>query len=207
MANKKVNVNLALARKVLSVVNKGLSRGLGVRRPGEMCVEAAVAYASGEEHTDNPSCVHRHLASIKIEANDYFGWHNNKERSRGLRRLAIAQLGSVKSFDRDRFWALVGDELVLHSAPLAVKLLSDARTPAQIHTVHHQMSVVEGLSLDVARDLEEAVQHLGYVGFNARALTCELMVRALIKMKIPGTKYLHLAPVPVITHGKTKKKK
>jgi hypothetical protein len=96
-------VNESLAFKVLSVVDKGLSHGLGIREPGQMCVEAAVAYASGEEHNDQPTCVDETLALEKIALNDANGWTNGKSRARGLRRVAIAQLGSAERFDYDKY--------------------------------------------------------------------------------------------------------
>lgn len=45
------------ARKVLEVVDAGLVSGLGVAEPGKMCVEAAICYALGYEHGDQPKCV------------------------------------------------------------------------------------------------------------------------------------------------------
>lgn len=47
--------------------------------------------------------VHEVLRSVKIELNDISGWLNNKARARGLRRLAIAQLGSDEKFDSKLF--------------------------------------------------------------------------------------------------------
>ena len=84
-----------IARNVLKVVDKGLANGIGIPRPGLMCVEAAVCYALGLPHSDDPPCVIDHLRSIKIRINDSPSWANKFERARGLRRLSIAQLGSA----------------------------------------------------------------------------------------------------------------
>lgn len=81
------------ARKVKNVVAKGLCRGLGKPKPGKMCVEAAVCYAMGEEHNDQPECVHPDVAEEKIVLNDQ-NWSSKKARAKGLKRVAIAQLGS-----------------------------------------------------------------------------------------------------------------
>ena len=52
-----IEINEALARKVLDVVDAGLVKGMGVPEPGKMCVEAAVNYAMGAPHGDQPTCV------------------------------------------------------------------------------------------------------------------------------------------------------
>ena len=67
---------LKIARKVLDTVDAGLCGGLGNRKPGEMCVEAAVCYAYGLPHGDNPPCVSKALRSFKIAINDK-SWSSN----------------------------------------------------------------------------------------------------------------------------------
>jgi hypothetical protein len=84
----------AVCKRVLDIVDRGLTRGLGKSVPGEMCVEAAVCYALGEEHGDKPTCVHQNVRDAKIMLNDTDGWFSNSARALGLRRLAIAQLGT-----------------------------------------------------------------------------------------------------------------
>lgn len=81
------------ARKVVEVVGHGLSHGLGEPKPGEMCVEAAVCFALGLEHGDNPPCVASDVRDFKIELNDS-EWSSDKARGRGMLKLAVAQLGS-----------------------------------------------------------------------------------------------------------------
>lgn len=83
----------AIARKVLALVDQGLVRGLGVQEPGKMCVEAAVCAAYGLLHSDTPPCVGSAVRSYKIRLNDA-SWSSDIVRAQGLRRLAIAQLGS-----------------------------------------------------------------------------------------------------------------
>lgn len=92
------------AKRVLAVVNCGLTEGLGEPNPGEFCVEAAVNYSLGYDHGDRPLCVDDDLSDFKIALNDCDGWANNKSRANGLRRLAIAQLGTVDKFDFVKFW-------------------------------------------------------------------------------------------------------
>ena len=85
-----------LAQKVRDTVDAGLSKGMGNPIPGQMCVEAAVNYAMGLPHGDTPSCVGRAVRDFKIALNDSDAWTSNAARAKGLRRVAIAQLGSDK---------------------------------------------------------------------------------------------------------------
>src|SRR5688572_14262353 len=101
-----------IAQKVLDVVDKGLCRGLGKPVPGKMCVEAAVCFAMGQPHGDEPDCVDYDLRSFKIDLNDSGGWKNDKARARGLRALAIAQLGTAGRFDFEDFTNRLKDRLL-----------------------------------------------------------------------------------------------
>jgi hypothetical protein len=109
-----------IARKVLSVVDLGLSSGLGNRRPGEMCVEAAVCYALDLPHGDDPACVSRALRSLKIRLNDS-SWSSKKARAAGLRRLAVAQLGSRDHLDDKEFGRRVAKLAIHKSVPIALR--------------------------------------------------------------------------------------
>ena len=81
------------AQAILDTVDAGLVCGLGKREPGKMCVEAAVCYALGLPHSDDPGCVGAAVRAFKIRLNDSF-WSSGEARARGLRKLAIAQIGS-----------------------------------------------------------------------------------------------------------------
>ena len=78
-----------VAKRVLDTVDAGLVQGMGVAKPGKMCVEAAVCYALGLPHGDNPDCVAPALRALKIRLNDA-SWSSNQARAKGLRRLAAA---------------------------------------------------------------------------------------------------------------------
>lgn len=93
-------IDRALVGKVLEVVDAGLTKGKGKQSAGEMCVEAAVCYALGLPHSDDPPCVSRTLRHLKINLNDA-DWSSNQARAKGLRRLAIAQLGTDTLDDID----------------------------------------------------------------------------------------------------------
>ena len=88
-----IEINERLASKVKDVVSYGLVQGLGVPELGEMCVEAAVNYACGLPHGDNPSCVGSAVRAFKIKLNDAI-WSSNDARAKGMLKIAIGQLGS-----------------------------------------------------------------------------------------------------------------
>src|SRR6185312_10870869 len=91
-----------IAKKCLEVVDKGLVSGLGEAKPGHFCVEAAICFALGLPHGDDPGCVAPSLRSLKIRLNDSF-WSSKQARAKGLRRLAVAQLGSKDVLDETEF--------------------------------------------------------------------------------------------------------
>jgi len=82
------------ARKVLKLVDAGLTSGLGRPEPGQMCIMAAINYAMGLPHGDNPeTCVGSAVRAFDIIINDS-QWSSNDARAKGMRREAIAKLGS-----------------------------------------------------------------------------------------------------------------
>src|SRR5882672_7518738 len=93
------NITRAIAKRVLKVVDAGLSQGIGKPKPGEMCVEAAVCFALRLPHGDDPGCVSDGLRAIKIALNDLPEWSSPTARAKGLRRLAIVQLGTKGELD------------------------------------------------------------------------------------------------------------
>jgi hypothetical protein len=115
-----VAIDVELARKVLGLIDQGLTSGLGKPEPGEMCIEAAVAYAMGEGHTDQPSCVAPVLRALKIRLNDA-RWSSNQARAAGMRRLGIAQLGSAGALDEREFAKRVATLAIRKCVPEALR--------------------------------------------------------------------------------------
>src|ERR1700722_14128077 len=111
-----MEITREVAAKVLSVVDAGLVRGVGVAVPGQMCVEAAVCYALGLPHGDDPKCVSPALRSLKIRLNDS-SWSSAQARAKGLRRLAVAQLGSLGELDEKEFVRRLVDHAIRVSTP------------------------------------------------------------------------------------------
>lgn len=116
-----MELTLDLARKVIETVDCGLSNGLGNPIPGQMCVEAAVCYAMGLPHSDNPTCVGSAIRSFKICLNDN-RWSSSKARAIGLRKLSIAQLGSDK-IDQVEFTKALAKLTIQQIIPLALSYL------------------------------------------------------------------------------------
>ncbi len=115
-----MNIDIELARKVLSVVDAGLVKGMGIPEPGQMCVEAAVNYAMGAPHGDEPACVAPSLRRLKIRLNDA-AWSSDKARAAGLRRLAIAQLGSAGVLDEKQFAVRCAQLAIQTCVPAAMR--------------------------------------------------------------------------------------
>lgn len=110
--NKKIYPDITEAHviKLLHTVDVGLCVGVGNSEPGQMCIEAAVNYSlGGDSGSDNPPCVFRDLRELKIDINDNFYWKNDKKRAQGLRRLGVAQLGTIDTLSREKFEIGVGD--------------------------------------------------------------------------------------------------
>lgn len=172
---------------VLKVVDKGLSHGLGRRIPGKMCVEAAVAFASGEDHHDNPTCVDEDLAGHKIGLNDTHGWPDAKARAAGLRRVAIAQLGSAGRYDDSDMW----DFCENYFQDKAMAYFKTANLTLD-DLIASAVSVRDDGPPNNFDGYSGRFEDLGMKRHEALCATAEMMVQALIDQKIPGTKYLHL---------------
>lgn len=97
-----MEIKEGLALCVLNVVDQGLSWGLGDLIPGKMCLQAAVSSTFGEDRGNRPSCTSPVLHAFQIGLNDA-QWSSNEARARGLRRIAIAQLGSAETLDESLF--------------------------------------------------------------------------------------------------------
>jgi hypothetical protein len=118
-----------IAMKVRDVVAAGLVEGVGVAEPGKMCVEAAVCYALGLEHGDDPGCVSQPLRRLKIRLNDAL-WSSTAARAAGLRRLALAQLGSAGVLDDREFVRRVVDVTIRRAVPAGL------RSAAKVNPAH-----------------------------------------------------------------------
>jgi hypothetical protein len=159
-----MEITEAIARRVLEVVDAGLTVGIGKPTPGQMCVEAAVCFALDEPHGDNPSCVSPVVRALKTRLNDSH-WSSDTARAKGMRRVAIAQLGTRNTID-DR-------EFAKRIAPSGVEPLTDMVRHAawKVHTAAGlQMASADKILSDFA----------------------EKIVQILIELKSPGCQWLYL---------------
>jgi len=138
-----------IARKVLETVDAGLCKGKGEPVPGSMCVEAAVVYALGLPHSDDPKCVSRALRELKIRLNDS-NWSSNQARAKGLRRLALIQLGTAGAIDDKEFARRVAELAIRKSVPLAL------RAAASIQKDAHHANALRDAALLCERDGDES---------------------------------------------------
>lgn len=176
------------ARKVLQTVDQGLCHGLGQAEPGEMCVESAVCYALGLPHGDNPLCVGAAVRQFKIRLNDS-KWKSDKSRSRGMRKLAIAQLGSDQ-IDQVEFAKYVSEQTIRRIVPLA--LLAAARAvPKHAKAL---MAAAKRCRREGTLEAASAAYSAAYSAASAGPLlvAAEIAIEALKKLKSPGCKWLRL---------------
>jgi hypothetical protein len=76
--------------------------------------------ALGLPHGDDPGCVAPALRSLKLRLNNS-AWSSNQARAKGLRRLAVAQLGSKDHLDEKEFARRLVDHAIRRSAPQALR--------------------------------------------------------------------------------------
>jgi hypothetical protein len=199
-------INEKSVKQVCSLVDKGLyGGGVGEPVPGQMCVEAVVSYVFDNNNgdidpddimlDDHPSCVDDDLADMKIEMNDGATWLDDMDRGKGLKRLAIAQIGSVGKFNHYKFVTSLDKQLVMFLLERAPK------NPASRSEMEEYWSVQSGIyNIDDIDDLASEIDaRRGNPGFDysesdASWIACEMAVIALKEQKIKGTKFLYLAP-------------
>lgn len=210
-------VNSKSVKRVLALLDFGLPAGLGVAKPGQMCVEAAVSYAMGYDHSDRPSCVAQSISSLKISIND-MRWSTNKARGRGMKRVAIAQLGSksvkwVKSYlngsqkieteiSDDQLRIAITNQAVLRLITVIAAAIKAKAKPKQIAQLRHELSwfmsfTVGHSNIGILRRLaknDRAAAAFGYTGPDAaNRFYCDVCVDALVELKTKGSKFLYLS--------------
>lgn len=76
-----------------TIFARGLALGIG-RADGQVCIESAIALASGEGLTESPSCVDKADRNWAITINDAH-WSSSKARAEALLPIALAQIGTA----------------------------------------------------------------------------------------------------------------
>ena len=135
-----MQITKEIASKVLETVDAGLVKGLGQPIPGRMCVEAAVCFALGLPHSDEPSCVSPAIRALKIRLNDS-EWSSDEARAKGMRRLALVQLGSAGVIDDNDFARRIAEMTVRKIVPIALRAAASIH-PEQKHKDALELSAV-----------------------------------------------------------------
>ena len=118
--------------KIHELLDHGLVTGMGKPEPGKMCVEAAICYSLGLPHGDDPQCVMQAIRRMKIRLNDSNRWVSNKSRAEGLRRLAIAQLGSNGMDEREFVRRVVEMTIRTVVPPCLRRLAKHVKDPSRL---------------------------------------------------------------------------
>ena len=167
-------IDITVAKRVLEIVDAGLVNGVGKPNPGQMCVEAAVCYALGLPHGDDPQCVSRALRALKIRLNDS-RWSSPQARGAGLRRLAVAQLGSRDHMDDNEFRKRVVELVIRMSVPTVLRYAASIhKSPEHMQALRDAANrcEVEGSrqsALDARKVAQEARAAAAYAAAYAAA--------------------------------------
>lgn len=171
-----------IAREICNLLDYGLVSGLGKPQPGKMCVEAAVCFAFGLPYGDDPPCVGRAVRQFEIRLNDS-GWSSPQARASGLRRLAIAQLGSDQ-IDQVEFAQRITLRIIQQIIPVGL------RSRAQLYKSQQK----EDELLKAASECEAALDlKAAAAADNLLEKTAEIAVQVLVELKATGCQWLDLA--------------
>lgn len=194
-----MKIDQKIAKKVLKIVDAGLVAGLGVPEPGKMCVEAAVCFAIGLPHSDEPSCVGSSVRRYKIKLNDA-NWSSDLARTKGMRKLAIAQLGSDQ-IDQIEFVRKLSEQTIKILIPRLFRKI------ASFLSAEYQQELLKAADRcekEGSRDAADAAAHAAaaYAAYDDAAyaadadeffiLSADIALGILIEMKSPGCEFLHL---------------
>jgi hypothetical protein len=163
MPKTKLKPTRKIAQKILSLLDAGLTHGLGSPKPGKMCIEAAVCFAFGLPHGDEPPCVGRAVRAFKIRLNDS-NWSSNQARADGLRRLAIAQLGS-DGVDQNEFRKKIALRIIKEIVPIGLRAVAKV-----VKEEHRNSALLKAASeCEAALDLKTAHKAAAYAAHAASA--------------------------------------
>lgn len=214
MKRNKKKLNLKeVAENVIRILKPGLIENIGRRQfkdsddsegyfePGKMCVEQAVHQAEGGDGSqDHPACVLVCIAEIKIELNDR-GWNTNKSREKGMRKIAVAQLGSNQI--NEQVFRLCLLQAFLDTQPLYMKYWGrkfkrgQEVTSQEIRDLNELIVSVTDTFVDSGPDeiIDMLISgaHLETEKPEPQLLfAASVILEALKRCKSPGCKYLYL---------------
>ena len=205
--DNQIAITKELAQKVKETVSHGLVKGLGKPELGQMCVEAAVNYACGLPHGDNPLCVGNAVRSFKIKLNDA-KWSTNNARAIGMLKIAIAQLGS-NTINQIEFAKIVAFKTI---TVLMAIILRDKGYNEEATLCENSKTLLEAKDniWSVKNKLYAAAYAYAYAADAAYAaayaadaaayayadkyllISANICLEALIELKSPGCEFLYL---------------
>lgn len=115
-----MEITTDVASCVLEVVDQGLCSGVG------------------QPHGGQPACVAQALRRFEIGLNDAC-WSSDAARAKGLRRIAIAQLGTAGTLDERLFAEKVSKAVISHLLP---KALRSAASALGLWHLSHQLNLL-----------------------------------------------------------------
>ncbi len=204
-----------IAQKVLTTVDAGLVSGLGRPILGQMGIEAAVCYALRLPHGDNPKdCVASSLIQLKTKLND--GFSSNKTRTKGLRKLALLQLGTAGVLNEVEFVNKLTLLVITKYLPSALKTMDfnkEATACEQAKDLNEAKKAARTANTAVrTANVVDAVAYAAYTDYAAYVTTgatvynppavdaddkvltsfAEDVAQILISMDVPGIQWLDL---------------
>jgi len=203
-------INQKLVNKINSLLDKGITYGLSEdRKLRKMCLEQVISYALGEGFTDEPSYVGKQVRRFVICLNDQF-WSSASARAEGMRKLAIAQLGSdsldQKEFRDKLLFAVITKMLPAMFRDLGeekwekeikslegAKDLKEARDAAAAYHVYAYTAVhaaANAVAADDAAVAADAAADATKTGDKYRSMIAHLAVEVLKDMKSPGCQFI-----------------
>ena len=177
-----------IAQKVLNTVDAGLTKGIGKSIPGQMCVEAAVCFALGLPHGDEPDCVAPSLRALKIRLND-LDWSCNQARAKGLRELALLQLGSKENLDEVEFVKRVAMLVVNKYLP---PILRKVNLEVEADACEQAANLADTCTAASAAYAAAASASDDVASDKVLAEFAQDVAAILIDMKVPGVQWLNL---------------
>jgi hypothetical protein len=214
-----MKITKEIAIKVRDTVDAGLVKGMGKPIPGSMCIEAAVCFAMGLPHSDEPTCVSPAIRALKIRLNDS-DWSSDSARAKGMRRLALVQLGSAEAVDDNEFARRIAEMTIRKIVPIALRATAILHPAAEHKTaleVSAKLCELEGsesaawsarsAAWSAARSAESAAwsaaRSAAWSAESAESAAidtvlsdfAESVVQVLIEMKAPGCQWLDLVPI------------
>lgn len=196
--SEKFTVTKELVDKVIETVDAGLVIGMGIPKPSQMCVEAAVNYAMGLPHGDRPTCVSPVIRRLKINLNDrvwswsWSGEGDKKVRAKGLRRLAVAQLGTADfTPEQNLEFAQRYAKAVLPPDKFENSYAADYAAQAERNLEDYRKLGFSKLFLDASLDYAgHATVYANSDSSMPLAEKAEIAVQILIDMKAPATDFI-----------------